>query len=86
MDNVIKIGDYVILVDGRGLFNIEKNRPYKVLNIEINNRGSGNLLELEGDFYSEDTNEVAQFNSRRFKKDIRHERKMKLDNIINKYG
>jgi len=81
MENIdFKIGDYVYLIDGAGIYTIEKNKSYKIVNIHMNYNGN-QLIALEG--ITTDEIDYPFFNSRRFVKDIKPIRKKKLEKIFN---
>lgn len=85
-----KKGDYVILKDAAGIFTIEKNRTYKVIDVDFNFNGD-QTIALEGDIdidptYDYDGNLIHKhYNSRRFTNDPKPLRNLKLQKIKKKY-
>lgn len=75
MNNIFKIGDYVILVDAIGIHNIELNKVYKIADIYKNK------IALEGIY--ESNNELYYFSFKRFKSAIKIQRTEKLKKILN---
>ena len=77
-----KVGDSVILIDPAGIFTLEINKSYKVIDTNSNYKGEQRIA-LEG---TEEYDESYQyFNSRRFIKDIKFLRKNKLKKINEYY-
>jgi hypothetical protein len=84
--NEIKIGDIVFLIHPSNIHTLEINKPYKVYHKYCD------LIAIEGDFVDDydgcdDENVIFfykkdprynYYNEKRFKKDIRFERKLKL--------
>lgn len=80
MEKDIKIGDSVYLINGNGVFTIEKNKQYIVTDIKTN-RFHDKIISVSspettyvGDYY---------YNVSRFTKNIRPIRKEKLKQIFN---
>ena len=74
-----KIGDYVVLIDPAGIFTLEINKSYKIINTTRNYKGE-QMIALE-DVQDEDSPLGQFFNSRRFTKDIKIIRKDKLKKL-----
>lgn len=78
---MFKIGDYVLLQDSVGLFDLELWQTYKVKHTKINYKGDQLIAfsEEDEDLY----NEIPYYNSKRFTMNIRPIRKQKLQKIFN---
>lgn len=72
-----KVGDRVVLIDPAGIFTLEINKSYKVIDTNSNYKGEQRIA-LEG---TEDDESYQYFNSRRFTKDIKIIRKDKLKKL-----
>ena len=85
MKSIFKKGDAVMLIDAKGMFNLELNVTYIVVDIQMKN--DEQFISLKDVLYEDDDiyhyNEYPSFNSRRFKKAIKFERKKKLQKIYN---
>ena len=80
-----KEDDSVIVTDARGIHVLEYNKSYVVIETKHSTDGLGarsQIIALEGVENEDDTyNKYPFFNSKRFKKAIRLERKLKLKKI-----
>ena len=82
MNNIFKIGDSVLLIDGDGIHILEINHSYKVVLIDKNIKGD-QLIALDGIEHDDDfrISKYPFFNSKRFIRDIKLVRKNKLIQI-----
>ena len=84
MKSIFKKGDAVMLIDAKGMFNLELNVTYIVVDIQMKN--DEQFISLKDVLYEDDIfhyEEYPSFNSRRFKKSIKYERRKKLQKIYN---
>jgi len=69
----IKIGNHVILVDGAGIFTIEMHRSYEIAEVE----------KSKDEFFIRVADCEEFYNSKRFKVDVKYQRKEKIKKIEN---
>jgi len=81
MEDRFNIGDKVYLFDARNCYTAELNKSYIVIDMIYNACNGVTKIALQYDGVNLDTDYECYLDSRRFKKDIKFSRKLKLKEI-----
>jgi len=81
MNSDFKIGDKVFLCDARNCFTAELNKQYTIISIKYDDYNKYTKIAFNENI--SESEELCYLDSRRFKKDIKYERKIKLKEILN---